>query len=219
MGYIMLLLKSWQESFTLLIPKNMKLFLLVSLKSAAELYKALLYQYWYILLFFIITEVGFYALNEPAHLFQFIIFFLILLSRPSVQYKNGQYLINNVRSHVWGLLGIGTLLGVCYVFVPYTLFICLALMSVFAAFFYADSYGSLQDWQISIWRACNMFIFNLPVCLVAMTICALFYKICLLLLGGIGYYFFFLFTPFMVSYFKNIYVKRLHDQFNLYYVV
>ncbi len=88
---------------------------------------------------------------------------------------------------------------------------------VFSVLFYFDSQGSIKAWFVSILRGFIMFLYNFPFCLLSVTAC--FGIWCGLQWGSpiYGTLIFFSFIPFVVSYFRTMYVKRLHDQFSLYY--
>jgi hypothetical protein len=224
---LVLLMRSWKESLLIYIPKNFRLFLLVTIKSAMQTYGYLIYHFWWLFLLLVLVDVGCYYPEclLPGSLWVLFntlirgIFVLVIfmLSRPSVPLKNIDYIIEQFMR-----FGLGFLLLYIsfYMFFPWVhmLMTSLILMPIFicALLFYLDSAGSLEDISMSLWRGVKMYLFNLPFFLIAATIVYIVWHN--LPVHSIYWkYIFFLFVPFVVSYFKNMYVKRLHDQFNLYY--
>ncbi len=251
----MLLLRSWKESLALFVPKNFKLFLLVTIKSAVETYGFLAYYFWWLVLLVLVFDMACYfpecMLQGNTWAFAEITFKLLLsfvlftLVRPSVPLKSFSYVTQQVRKSLAGFLatysffymvrseigslvigGFSKLLGPSVAFdLVYTFFIFIYTDAplvivppfIFSALFYLDSAGTIKELLLSVWRGIVMFIFNFPFCLVSMILILLIWKGLLATFGIYGQFIFFSFIPFMVSYFKNMYVKRLHDQFNLYF--
>lgn len=91
------LLYSWKESLKILIPKNLKLFLLVTLRLALNTYKTLLLYFWWIpvVLFLLLrtrTEInGFIIFFVATFLW---IFFTVISARPSLGRKDWHYFID-----------------------------------------------------------------------------------------------------------------------------
>ncbi len=217
----MLLLQSWKESFTMLKPKNIKLLGLVTLKSFAQAYGILLYSFWWLLVLVIVIEASCYY---PECLFAgawsyyiikvlklLLIALMCAIARPSITRKNRSYMM----SYSFRCLLTAYLL----LSLPMALSLTFGMILLFATFFYLDSYGSLQDTIFSIVRGCRMFFYNLPVCGVSLGIAFVMYNVMLRLLGVYSTYLFLLAMPFVLAWVKNIYVKRLHDQFSVYYRV
>lgn len=249
-----MLLKSWKESLLLFAPKNFKLFLLVTFKSAAESYSLLFYYFWWLLLLAFALAFGcFYHICMPVdnilhwlyQCLQLILFcILVILVRPSLMVKNRIYVRNQLQQSWFGFL---MLYGIISLYIT-ALFVVLLTMGwidhIFTHFyggmplllfyndlpvivmpsfiipcmFYYDSAKYMADLLGSLWRGMIMILFNLPFFMISMLFFIGFYGLLLTFFDFYGYYLFFSFIPFVVSYFKNIYVKRLHDQFNLYYV-
>lgn len=224
---IVLLLRSWKESLLIYIPKNFKLFLLVTIKSAMQTYGYVIYHFWWLFLLMVLVDTGCYypecllpgslwvLLNMLVKgLFLLIIF---MLSRPSISLKNIHYIIEQLYRFGLGFL---LLYMFFYMIMPLInmMIIGLVIMPIFICtlLFYLDTAGSLGDIGWSLWRGIKMYLFNLPFFLLsAAVVSIIWYQ---LSFHSIYWkYIFFLFVPFVVSYFKNMYVKRLHDQFNLYY--
>lgn len=222
-----LLLRSWKESLLIYKPKNLKLFLLVTIKSALQTYGYLIYHFWWLFLALVLVDVGCYypecllpgslwvLLNVLIRgLFLLVIF---MLSRPSVPLKNFHYIMEQLYRFGFGFLVLYILFHMLITSVQ-ILIAGLIMMPIFicALLFYLDSAGSLVDIGLSLWRGIKMYAYNMPFFVVAaIIVSAIWY--CLPIHSIYWKYIFFLFVPFVVSYFKNMYVKRLHDQFNLYY--
>lgn len=217
----MLLLQSWKESFTMLKPKNIKLLGLVTLKSFAQAYGILLHSFWWLLVLVIVIEASCYY---PECFFTgvwshyiikglklMLIASMCAIARPSITRKN--------RSYMMSCLFRCLLTAYLLLSLPMTLNFAFGMILLFATFFYLDSYGSLQDTIFSIVRGCMMFLYNFPVCIVSVFVVFLMYKLIFTLFGIYSTYLFILAMPFVLAWVKNIYVKRLHDQFSVYYRV
>jgi hypothetical protein len=98
---------------------------------------------------------------------------------------------------------------------------------LFSVLFFADSEGSLREWLRSLWRAVKMVVYNWPFIFLSLVVFLLI-GIALLMFfyslrHAVAEYFsaasiiFFCLIPFIVTYLKNFYIKRVHDQFKLYF--
>lgn len=249
------LFRSWQDSLALCLPKQFKLFLLVTFKSAVELYGNLLYFFWWLILITFIFWVGVY---DPAWaigglwwlligniLVISLVYVWFMLARPSVLPKDYPYFKQHIKKTALGFLGIyalfdyvrillipypivmiarslftGEFLNPLYPFLVFRLnlipfvifppFVCVVL-------FYFDSDGGLKAWFLSILRGLVMYIYNLPFCLLSMILFFLLWHIPAFFSVRLAEYMLWLFIPLVLSYFKCMYIKRLHDQFDLYY--
>ncbi len=224
---IVLLLRSWKESLLIYIPKNFKLFLLVTIKSALQTYGYLIYHFWWLFLLIVLVDTGCYypecllpgSLWVLLNMFLKALFLLIvfMLSRPSVSLKNIHYILEKLYSFGLGALVLYLFFYMVSTIIKYIV-VGLVMMPIFVCslLFYLDTAGLLQDVLSSLWRGVKMYLFNTPFFLLsAIVVLGIWYQVTLL--SVYWKYLFFLFVPFVVSYFKNMYVKRLHDQFNLYY--
>ena len=173
------------------------------------------------------------------------VFIWFMLVRPSVLPKHYTYFVEHTKKTAIGFIGIyallnavramllsyptrmiirslltGAFLNPLYVFLRFRLnlipfvifppFVCIVL-------FYFDSDGGLKAWLLSFARGLIMYIYNLPFCLISMFLFFLIWSGLAILSFEIAEYMLWLFVPVMLSYFKVMYVKRLYDQFNLYY--
>jgi len=234
----MYLIESWRESVQFLLPKNAKLFTLLSLKNAFDAYLQL---FKIPVLFFSLCCIavtilyGIYSNCWLLAITAIIVYFLFsfmaaLLVRSSVNRKESAGYLRYYLLHYFMLISI-------VYFCIALLFYFLNLMSFFAfvlplvlfrTFFFVDSRGTVSDLFSSCVPAIKMFVFNLPFCLF-MSICMQFLifvmtKIAIFkqqLFGVTGISFqpliILLIMPLVTCFFMNFYIKRLHDQFSLYY--
>src|SRR5260221_11998421 len=98
----MTLLQAWADSLSLLKLKNLKLFLLVTLKSIIDAYKLLLKYWWWLIAIMIGCFVvpsfttypfmaGIYAHKVFDVLYQVLMFAAVVATRPSLEQKNCAY--------------------------------------------------------------------------------------------------------------------------------
>lgn len=121
----------------------------------------------------------------------------------------------------------------------YWFFVCLSLSgSIFLVLFFADSSGGPKNFLLSAWNALKMIVFSLPLLLIigiffqvsAALISQLTLRViariisdenslaqALWILFLIRNIFAALFLPIGVCFYANIYIKKLHDQFDLYF--
>lgn len=251
----MYFLRSWKESVAVFLPKNFKLYLLVTIKNTMETYGNLIYYFWWLILLAFVFEVGCYypecLLVGPvwefveASLTIALSFVLLMLVRPSVRSKGFFYFEQHARKTFIGFtlmyfafdfirarVGNGVLLLISRLYGQTIMHASLGQLAsfiyqqspfimlppfIFSVLFYFDSNGSIKSWFVSIVRGFIMFIYNFPFCLISVIGCFGLWHGLQWLSPNYGIYLFFSFIPFVVSYFRTMYVKRLHDQFSLYY--
>ncbi len=238
----MTLIQSWIDSLTLLKPKNLQLFIMVTLKSIMEAYKLFIKYFWWlivllIVLFFIAPDyiAALRARDIPniAHYITlaglaYVVYTLSFLSvcfatRPSIEKKNCHYFRGQYQRFIfyWFLWTIlFTVLAVKNVPVT-SLFIITSYSSwyIFMVLFFADSTGGLQNLFLSMWHAAKMILFNFPL----LAIMGIVFHLPVFILNK---YIFIsplmhhiigtLLLPIGVCTYANIYIKKLHDQFDLY---
>jgi len=275
----MYLLKSWKESFLLLLPRNFKLFLLVTLKTIGRLYYIWFKHFWWLFVIYIMLEKYLWimllgGINKNVNSFvtagQFFIFLLIfftmiLSARSSVKKKCYPYFWDYKKHFVIWLYGAlffllllgaifaGSFIGSLFKMELYSqiisdvdaskyavsffsvflssLFLGIAIASFFTLFF-LDTRGNFKDMFLSLYRAYKMAKLNYPFCLIINFVLLLFSALFtiiisviiaklfdpILLLYGIPFkYTYMLFWPIQISFFTNFYIKRLHDQFSIYF--
>ncbi len=230
----MTLLQAWGDSLSLLKPKNLKLFLLVTLKSIIEAYK-LLFKYWwwlYVIIigsllvpYFIDVSLLTYIRLEKIFcwVYQVLLFATLVTTRPSAEQKNCNYFRRYIPyflivvpfllvfpSHVWP-----SALSSIYIF--FNLFYLDSPKRILIGKFISKLNGS--DILMSFIRTLKMIIYNYPLLLcVGITLYAPLYIFCNsiyapLLLNVIKI----VLLPVPVCLYTNIYIKKLHDQFDLYF--
>lgn len=260
------LLQSWKESLKLFVPKNFKLFALVTLKTMEQTYSLLLSYFWWLpvatigLLFFVIQSMPFESamkINEILVLVFLFIWTLVvaLCTRPSVGQKNVTYFVHYlyyipiimVGDFIFGLIpkfsySILYLLmeklslqQFSFAVVVFGLLILLIqnahlLLSLLFLFFMLDMTLSIKNGRKAFLFACKMFWYNAPVLLIITFLGQLIF----ILIWG-----FFLYvsgfmpneisvsllsvcipiisTPITIAVLNNIYIKRLHEQPQLYF--
>ncbi len=173
-------------------------------------------------------------------------FALFMLVRPSIRPKGFYYFEQHARKTFIGFIGLYFLFGyltswigefvaewawhtaasaINYNLLSFLFSLTLFIYGfffmlppfVFSVLFYFDSNGSIKAWFFSILRGFIMFLYNFPFCLLSVVACFGMWHGLQWVLPTYGILIFFSFIPFVVSYFKTMYVKRLHDQFSLYY--
>ena len=225
----MTLVQAWVDSVSLLKPKHLKLFVLVTLKSIIDVYKIVAKYWWWLFAIIIGCYVVPYVLTDSIAMYvhaerisqwsyQILLFATIVATRPSLFPKDCAYF----RSNMIYFLGVALPL----VFFPYSFWpVAISPFYFFTLLFFLDSEkklyrGMFNDLLVSVFNAIKMTIYNYP----------------LLVIIGLGLYMpifcvynYVLFAPLLhnvigafllpitVCTYANIYVKKLHDQFDLYF--
>lgn len=256
----MTILQAWGESLTLLQPKNLKLFALVTLKSIVETYKLLLKYWWWLFtlmfaLAFGIVYIGSWTslVSYTWHMqvFGFLLFFRVLLdwlsffaiclaTRPSTTQKNCAYFRSYMPHCIYIIVFLGLLLFLAFVGIkqvllshisfsvsPIMLYFVQSLgqsFMIFLTLFFFDSALSVKNMWYAFCNALKMIMYNAPLCCMAILLITCFFYACdqlILYLFSTGdiYNFFFrgLLAPIIVCTFANIYIKKLHDHYELYF--
>ena len=273
----MTLIQSWKDSFKLLLPANLKLFALVTLKSIIECYKVLFRHWWWVMVIFMgITlydlwfnlygyeilygvkiiglglKTSMLLLRDSIELlFTFFVYLTILSTRPSVAKKDFSY-FNQYLGHFlyiaillfalivlrhWDVFPSGPILFepinlvniIIETFTSFNLFTFPLL--VLSLLFFLDSDKRIIQIVFSFYRSIKMIVFNLPV---FMVICLLmwvvFYfnsRIIDVLMDNRTMFWVYIsswylikvlfLTPVFACTFANIYIKKVHEQFNVYF--
>lgn len=241
----MQLLNSWRDSLTVLKPQNFWLFTLVTLKSLVETYKVWLkYWGWLVLLFLgynywigesgpLLATLGLgFGVLEGADAARWLLYGIMLLIyttlvltvRPSVDIKNSVYFLGYGKHLFWIMCWFIMITALANFFVIYFYgYMLFPFVTVLFTLFLLDSRGTCKDASQSTWRAIQMFVYNLPFYLVMIGL--FFVLIPLLLMFGSARYSAILYyiidvlvvLPLFVNVVTNFYVKRLHEQFTLYF--
>lgn len=225
----MTLVQAWVDSVSLLKPKNLKLFVLVTLKSILDAYKVLAKYWWWLFAIIIGCFVAPYVWADSIDVYlqaerisqwayQLLLFAAIVATRPSLFPKDCAYF----RSNMIYFLGVAGLLFILpYGFWP-TAF---APFYFLVVLFFLDSekklrMGTFNDIFLSIFNAIKMLVYNYPLLVViglilfAPVLCVYNYVLFAPLLHNVlGA----LLLPITVCTYTNIYIKKLHDQFDLYF--
>ena len=226
-NYFFIVKESWFENIKLLKPENISKLLLVSLRASVESLRSV---FLYLLIFFVLLFFKVYFKIGGLYLTHFInlslLFLLILSLRASVALKNQKYYLAHlgyIIPAIWVYL--------VYCFVDRSFDIKLFIFPVLWMFFTIDSKLNIKNFFISAYRALLMLILNLPVFLIIRFI--LFGVINLLKLSKlpinyfvpnlpvytslIFYIIIYLLLTYFVALVGKIYIKRVHEQFNLYF--
>ena len=237
----MTLVQAWIDSLQLLKPKNFKLFVMVTLKSIVEAYKLLFKYFWWliaiiIMLLFIapdyfaslvmrdVSNIALYAqINGIAYLlYSFLFLAVCFITRPSIDKKDCKYLRSQYRKFFlcWFFWFVSfTLSAITGLLIPLFQLSAYSPLYIFMVLFFADSEGSIKNMFVSMWQSLKMIVYNYPL-LAIMGICfylphfilsqyILISPLVKMLIG-------ILLLPIGICTYANIYIKKLHDQFDLY---
>jgi len=178
----MTLLQAWADSLSLLKPKNLKLFLLVTVKSIIDAYKVLL-KYWWCLFAIIVLLYGaiflqvdivtcLWADKMATYFFYDILVFATLVAvRPSLEQKNWAYfrryiiyVVPVILIYFVPLVLLTLILLPLGLLIPVT--VVMSPVYIFSTLFLLDSPGKLKDFLRSFLRALKMVIYNFPLLIV-----------------------------------------------------
>ncbi len=242
----MQLLQCWKDSLSIFLPKNFKLFSLVTLKSLYQSFKLLgIYGLPFVILFitqsFIVEAVllkyNSFVLAKYDFLIRLFFLLLSLLSlsvmmlliiRPSVKRKTLSYFYDYIVGVFYGITFSSLLLLSIFnifknFFLTYlniVLIFFLIPIVLFSGLFYFDSKQRLQDLFLSLLRGFKMMIYSYPFCFIVGCFISMGAYISSQVLYGnqiIVRLFLVCVLMIVISVFTNFYIKKVHDQFNLYY--
>lgn len=237
------LIQSWRESLALLKPPQVKILLFVTVKALKELFTNP-YSLLVIVLLGITTTFSeiyynFHELTRGSSIFFLIsaalsiilTLLLILYIRPSVMPKNRFYFLHYWR-HLLYILVLYAAFLILFIFFPsvmtYGSIVWLLLSTIWILFF-CDRNATLKTFGHSLVRGVLMIVYNAPV-LIIITI--VWYALYIIFFATILYivrirseYLLFavfalniiIFYPIWYCMMNTMYVKRLHDQFSLYF--
>jgi len=245
-GVSMQLLQAWQDSLTFFYLQNLKLFILITIRSIIEAYKIIITYWWWLLL--LIS--GLFVWGHSAMFFLFIsracyylfVFIFSLATRPSVAQKNCVYFFSYflfILPAFAGVVGIKFSEIVLREILPIDnmQFFYLLLKSfsyptqLFFVFFFLDSDHTINQFFYSFVRAVKMTCYNYLICLF---FGSLFLGLEVLFSFFVGSFLFswedigltlrivalinmLIVVPLQLSIFANIYIKKLHKQFDYYF--
>jgi hypothetical protein len=160
------------------------------------------------------------AYQSQGWLYGFLLLAACFCTRPSMMKKDCAYFREQYTKNIfyWLLL----------MYLPKALLAYIFPLHIFFILFFADSTGTLKDCFLSLWYGLKMIIFNLPLLtIMGLIIYVLSAKFFLFVLPYINHpdwsYSLIsdtltaLLLPISVCIYTNIYIKRLHDQFDLYF--
>lgn len=244
------LIHSWINDFQILLPKNLKLFLLVTLNAVKQVYALLLRKWWWLYGALAIGNI-FITLHMPTRasivfiplalliFVQFIpLFILFLTVRPSVSLKSYHYYMGYYKYYI---LSYGSLICLMMaIFLAYPLRYPLLMINtfilspfvIFFMFFYLDSDGSIIELLSSVYRAAVILIFHYPFILISYSIMYVLFSKSELLFRMLFFRILddawmaeklgfltavYLLVPFIFCFYNTFYIKKVHEQFNLYF--
>jgi hypothetical protein len=247
------LFQSWKESLLIFLPKNAKLFFLVTLKTITQSYKLIIRDFWWLLLlswslsivtaWYFWSQILFNGISLFLQISSVFAFFLII--RPSIKRKGYEY-YKDYRSFLFyfligALVLTGCLIALFKVLLLFALnpltahwIVVASFLSIttlfmsplfsFIIFFVLDSDGGIKNIFLAIIRGIKMVIYNYPFCFILFTLFKMLDFIAWYLILFVGSSYAVLITPIWLlllviplSIWNNFYIKRLHDQFGLYY--
>ncbi len=259
----MYLIQSWKDSLSLLAPKNLKLFLMVTAKTIKETYVGAVKYFWWFILLYAVADFFFANIPLIVSLFNWIwIFILALIARASVAKKNRSYFVGYAKyfpaalGGMWlilcifafGMFFIGVMVYLInsgnvqniteiaqliqnntgYYFLGTTLSIFIQAWILLSIFFLLDMPLNLKNWVKSIRFGYRMLIHNLPIFLILIGVVFLLYGFIdwgmSNILASVSveesiflHIFSFVGQPIIVALVSNLYIKRLHEQPQLYF--
>ena len=227
----MTLVQSWIESLTLLKPKNAQLFIMVTIKSIIEAYKVMI-KYWawvpvlMVASYFVLPQFGVaYGVDVVSRwLYQLLLFATCAATRPSIMKKDCAYF----RSQMYAFIYI-----VIFLFLsPAALWpSSFSPFYIFFVLFFLDSAQRPKNLFVSLWNSLKMIVFNYPLlaiiglCFGIISVFNTFFIMPLMyqINDPFGVLMFareilgLLLLPIGVCFYAHIYIKKLHDQFDLYF--
>jgi hypothetical protein len=222
----MQLFSAWKDSLTLLIPKNFKLFCLISVNALIKAYKPWLSCFWWL--------IGLYAgaayykdARALIIIYGVLMCAYILCVRPSVPYKDWRYFLQN------GFLGLYMALYIAFgVWLGYRAmdgnwhYLLFALLSSSFTTIYTllifDRNGPWERIILDYFRALMIVFYNLPF-LIIMSLILLIGAIPLWwgAMNGAFYPFWMLlilvYSTMVSTIWTNFYIKKVHEQYTLYF--
>ena len=232
--------QSWIESLKLFLPDNFSKLFLVTIKTTRDSYYYLFtYFGWAILLEAIIeySDMGgliSFLFQLTGILLRALIFFGILCAiRPTIEQKKISYFLNKIKNYfLLYLIGAFLLQGILfltliYLFVSqkqydfhasYSTWILDYMVNfilIFYTLFLIDNRLSFGAIIYAIIRSLKMLVYNLPFCGIVAVIMGFIYTF---LNTRIHYSVLqIVILPFFIALVTNFYIKRVHEQFKVYY--
>jgi hypothetical protein len=242
----MTLVQSWIDSLQLLEPKNLQPFAMVMLKSIIEAYKLMFKYFWWLialqLICFIPPFLSIGSFFMAIGLQQLLFCIVCVIARPSGVKKDFAYFKSQLYSFVYfiPLLLVSSSIESSFASIGGK-FLPFSAWTVFLILFFLDSEKNLKSFFLSVWYALKMIVFNFPLMLcvhvvIWLSTAVIFSIVNLIMIGTvafgmsigspIGSLFYvglvysiimILLLPISICIYANIYIKKLHDQFDLYF--
>lgn len=235
-------LSAWKDAVSLLEPKQLKLFALVTLKSLIDLYVVWGTYWWWLALFYALCAgpenscplAGSWlgsAVSWKLHYLGLVTFTLVLMGRPSVGKKNYAYCAHYfpLRYSLY-LLAAFAVYGVMlyasegmFAGLVEALLLCASMLFYL---FFLDSVGGWQAALLSLWHALKMLLYAAPLFLLVIMGMLLFSYLgaTLYALMGTGTVsaviirvLYTLSVPLGICVIINLYIKQVHEHFVLYF--
>ena len=231
------LLKSWKSSLEFFWPPAAKPFFLVYLKTVMQTYATLFEQLWPLITvafiaqlaymwFCIPSKIGCFAVWLLAHtLSMLMVFLMLLIIRPSIKAKTMQYYSDYIPHFLlfWTI-------SLLYAFFN-ALHFLISPLFLFYMFFVLDTPFDAKNIVLNGWRALKMVMFGLPYCVIVWAVCAVFLALSMIILyvpllmlfqkfdavQHAAQFIIYLVLPVVYAWYSNFYVKRVRDQFSLYF--
>jgi|GEM_PF-5570061 hypothetical protein len=208
---------SWLDSLAVFKADQLPLFLLVTLKTIARAYTILATYFWWL---FIAYGAAIYFLHTtlpwvPQALSLFIVSLSFLVIRSSTQRKTFSYFLSYIV-HDYEIMFL-------FFLIPYLIFSGViaqwyTLFFVYLMFFVLDSgalYGERYGIFKSLYQTIIMLVSNAPLLCIVHGVFVLFF-ILLHAFLHIPLVYLTLLAPIPLSFFNNIYTKRVHEQLTFY---
>lgn len=208
---------SWLESLAIFSAQQRKLFLLVTLKTILSSYKKLLTVLWPLLALYGAALYFFYASLPWVPLLPglLLVSLVFLVVRPSVERKTFSYFF---RYLVYDYEIIFLLMLMPYLIFSGVIAYWYTLFFIFFMFFVADGgvlWGQEHSFGKALYRTVLMILSNAPFLFLLHGFFILWWLLLTRLLG-IPPIFLVGLTPVPLSFFMTVYIKRVHEQLNLY---
>lgn len=225
----MQLLTSWKDSLLFFKPENAKLLCLVILNACRHTLGLYIYFWWLFIptIFSVIyTRNTYWSLPAVVPLF-LLVFVMYLAVRPSTLRKDYSYFLSYGKHFFWFFLFfLVWLIFFCSLFLAglpcwffaFPLYAPLFPFFSTMTFFLLDSDGSCRSALASIYRSFLFVLYNLPLCffVACLFLCLAHYVYMLCSWATIGII---LLWPLPIATYNTLYVKRVHEQFQLYFGV
>ena len=166
----MTLVQSWIDSLQLLRPKNLQLFIPVTLKSIIEAYKLMFKYFWWLIVLYLICYSYVFVSSYPViiamGLQQLLFFMVCAITRPSIVKKDCAYFRAQLYPFTYFVAFWALLIAAGYfsgITIPQGVQLFpFFIWTVFSMLFFLDSEKNVKNFGMSLFNALKMMLFNLP---------------------------------------------------------